>query len=237
MQSYEGMIDTAKNGKQINRSYVFIVTYGRSGSTVLQTLLQSIPGYYIAGENNNCLSAIFQAVELASVARHQHGKNDHDPLNPWFGANMIEPNRFASKLVDVFVDEIIQPPADARVVGFKEIRFHKAGPEKFEDFLNFMHQHFNGCKFVFNTRGWREIVRSGWWKNQRPERVEEIIRGADMMYHEYLAKYPERGILLHHEKTREDPVAFKPLFDFLGEDFDLDKVSEIANRHLGHSGV
>ncbi|WP_262694540.1 sulfotransferase [Kordiimonas aquimaris] len=221
----------------VNRSYVFIVTYGRSGSTTLQTLLQSIPGYHITGENFNCLSALYSAVQLATTARFQHGKNDHDAIDPWFGANHIDPDQFGARLVRAFEDEIMRPPADARVAGFKEIRFHEVGAENFESFLNFMHQHFSPCKFVFNTRGWREIVRSGWWQNQRPERVEEIIRGADQMYHDYLTKYPERGILLCHEQTREDPAAFQPLFEFLGEDFDLKKVSEIAGRRLGHSGV
>ncbi len=219
-----------------NMKFVFVVTYGRSGSTVLQTILQSIPGYHISGENSNCLFGLYKSVSMAKVARFEHGRNDHASSYPWFGADKIDPDRYAEKLTQVFTEEIIQPPVGTRVAGFKEIRFHSVGAEHFEDFLNFIHQYFASCKFVFNTRGWRELVRSGWWKNQRPERVEEIIRDADAMYSEYLEKYPDRGVLLRHEETRSDPMAFKPLFDFLEEPFDVDAIAAVASRRLGHTG-
>lgn len=219
-----------------NMKFVVIVTYGRSGSTALQGVLQTIPGYHISGENYNCLSALYHSVQLAAVARFEHGKNDHASIDPWFGADKIDPDRYGEKLAQVFIDEVIQPPAGTRVAGFKEIRFHEVGEDHFEGFLNFIHQHFAACKFVFNTRGWRELAKSGWWKNQRPERIEEIIRCADTMYSEYLEKYPDRGVLLRHEETRSDPMAFKPLFDFLEEPFDAEVVSAAASRRLGHSG-
>lgn len=223
-------------GDKTDRSYVFIVTYGRSGSTVLQSVLQSIPGYHVVGENFNCLSALYHSVRLASIARFEHGKNDHATIDPWYGADKIDPAQYGARLAQVFVDEIIRPPAEARVAGFKEIRFHEVGKDHFEGFLNFIHENLAPCKFIFNTRGWREIVKSGWWKNQRPERVEEIIRDADNMYGDYMEKYPDRGILLRYEETRENPAAFKPLFDFLGESFDLDQVTPHVTRRLGHTG-
>jgi hypothetical protein len=233
-------LENEKRGNRVSskiEGYVFVVTYGRSGSTAIQSILQSIPGYHISGENYNCLFPLYEAVCLASVARFEHGKNPHAEIDPWFGANKIQPDQFASKLADAFVEEILQPPTGTRVTGFKEIRFHRVGQDHFKPFLNFIHTHFAPCKFIFNTRGWREIVRSGWWRNQRPERVEEIIREADTMFADYLARYPERGILLRHEETRVDPAAFKPMFDFLEEPFDLEKITEVSSRKLGHSGV
>ena len=136
-----------------------------------------------------------------------------------------------------FVSEILRPPAEARVVGFKEIRFHEAGPDEFEPFLNFIHDNFAGCKFVFNTRPWEEVARSGWWANMKPERVQEIISAADTLYADYLKKYPVRAIHLRHEVTRADPKAFEPLFEFLGETYDEDMVAAVAGKRLGHSGV
>ena len=35
--------------------YVFVMTYGRSGSTLLMGLLNTIPGYLIRGENDDAL--------------------------------------------------------------------------------------------------------------------------------------------------------------------------------------
>lgn len=222
---------------QQDRSHIFIVTYGRSGSTILQSILHSTPGYFIRGENMNGLYSIFSASKAAHFMRYEHGRKQHAPDDPWFGADEVNPRRYTKRLVDIFMDEIIQPPLEARVVGFKEIRFHEAGAEEFEPFLNFMYDNFSGCKFIFNTRPWEEVARSGWWANMKPERVEEIITGADALYADYLKKYPERGIHLRHEVTRESPSAFKPLFEFLGEPYDEGLVEAVTGKRLGHSGV
>lgn len=218
-------------------SFIFIVTYGRSGSTVLQSILQAIPGYFVRGENMNALFPLYQASKAAHTARYVHGKNSHAADDPWYGANEIDPESYTQRLLASFVSEILQPPADARVVGFKEIRFHEAGTEDFEPFLNFIYDNFSGCKFVFNTRPWEEVSRSGWWANMKPERVKDIITNADDLYASYLNKYPERAIHMRHEVTRADPKAFMPLFDFLGEVYDEDMVASIAGKRLGHSGV
>lgn len=44
--------------------YVFIITYGRSGSTLTQNLLNSLPGYCIRGENSNLLYFLSKAADL-----------------------------------------------------------------------------------------------------------------------------------------------------------------------------
>jgi hypothetical protein len=41
----------------------FVVTYGRSGSTLLQGLLNSIPRYCIRGENYNAMFYMFRAYQ------------------------------------------------------------------------------------------------------------------------------------------------------------------------------
>lgn len=220
-----------------NRSYIFIVTYGRSGSTVLQSQLQAIPGYFVRGENMNVLYSLYQASVAAHIARYTHGKKAHAPDDPWFGADEIIPERFTQHLVEIFTKDVLQPPEDARVVGFKEIRFHEAGPEHFEAFLNFIHKNFKNAKFIFNTRPWQEVAKSGWWASMDSERVKEIITGADQLYKDYLQKYPERGIHMRHEVTRENSTAFEPMFEFLGETYDEASVRAVAEKRLGHTGV
>jgi len=217
--------------------YVFIVTYGRSGSTVLQSLLQSISGYCIRGENMNALYPLYLASRAVHDTRYKHGRKEHKPNYPWYGADKVVPERFTEKLVNVFVKEVLQPSVGARVVGFKEIRFHEAGEEYFEGFMNFIYENFPKSKFVFNTRPWEEVATSGWWATMRPERVQKTIMAADSLYERYIADYADRCIHMRHEITRETPEAFKPLFDFLGEDYNLEKIQEIVGKRLGHSGV
>ncbi|MFC3051709.1 sulfotransferase [Kordiimonas pumila] len=214
--------------------YVFVVTYGRSGSTVLQTVLQSIDGYHIRGENNQLLQPIFEAYKLAFVARHEHGKTNPTPEKPWYGANMIDPVRYAERLCALFVEEILQPTENARVVGFKEIRFHQVGDGEFENFLNFMNHFFPGTKFIFNTRNWQDVARSSWWRTMSPEKVRSMVESCDSLYAAYAAKYPERSYLMKYEHFKGNAGAFAGLFDFLGESFDEDCIRKVINKELNH---
>lgn len=51
--------DAARPARQ-PLGYLFVVTYGRSGSTLVQGLLNSIPGYLIRGENRGVLYRLYQ---------------------------------------------------------------------------------------------------------------------------------------------------------------------------------
>jgi len=218
-------------------SHVFIVTYGRSGSTLLQRVLQTIPGFFIRGENNHTLYPMYLAYRRAHEARYRHGTKEHHSMDPWYGADAIDPQVFARGLAELFMKDIIQPPADARVVGFKEIRFHEAGDELFEPYLDFIFDNFADSKFIFNMRGWEAISKSSWWAKMDSERVRSIIEGADTLYQNYAAKHPERCCIMSYENYDQNPDAYEPLFQFLGETFDRDLVADIISRRLKHAEV
>lgn len=217
------------------QGYVFIVTYGRSGSTVLQKVLQSIDGYFVRGENNHTLYALFDAHRRAFEARHKHGTGEPQADNPWYGADLIRPARFSTGLCEVFLREIIQPPADARIVGFKEIRFHEAGEEQFENYLNFIANKFPGTKFIFNTRNWEAVSKSSWWATMNPERVREIVETCDRMYANYALKHPGYCHQMKYEDFSGNAEAFRGLYEFLGETFDLAKVEGLISQRLKHA--
>ena len=46
--------------------YLFVITYGRSGSTVLLNLLNAIEGYTIRGENCGIVSHLARTVSAAA---------------------------------------------------------------------------------------------------------------------------------------------------------------------------
>jgi len=217
------------------QNHVFIVTYGRSGSTVLQRILQSIDGYFIRGENNNTLFPLFLAYRRAFEARHGHGNSDHHASDPWYGANNIDPETFAQNLVELFVRDIVQPPTSARVVGFKEIRFHEAGEDLFEPYLDFIAANFPASKFIFNMRRWQDVAKSSWWATMDPSRVRAIIEDADKMYTNYAAKHPETSLVMQYESFVGNPDAFAPLFAFLGEPYKPDDVAELLGDRLLHA--
>lgn len=215
--------------------FVFIITYGRSGSTVLQKVLQSIEGYFIRGENNHTLFPLYMAYRRAHEARFKHGGTPQGPDNPWYGADAILPANFSQRLCDVFLEEIIKPPKSARIVGFKEIRFHEAGPELFDQYLDFIAAKFPNTKFIFNMRRWEDVSKSSWWATMDPQRVQEILETCDGFYKKYAAKHPGRSLLMQFEDFRGNPDAFVPLFEFLGEPFDRAKIEEVISHKLEHA--
>lgn len=214
--------------------FVFIVTYGRSGSTLLQTILQSINGYCIRGENNNVLWPLYQSVCALADARADHGHRPMAPHEPWFGIDQVDAERYARRVVDLFLEEVIQPPEDARVLGFKEIRFHRAGADRFEPFLNFIASHMAPAKFIFNCRPWQQVARSGWWQDCDEVMVRDLVETADALYADYAAKHPAHCFIARYDDYSGNPDYWRDLFEFLGEPFDPDRIRALSERKLTH---
>ena len=57
--------------------YIFIVTYGRSGSTLLQGILNSIPGYLVRGENRQALRHLYAFHTAAVQERRRQRRGQH----------------------------------------------------------------------------------------------------------------------------------------------------------------
>lgn len=213
--------------------YVFVITYGRSGSTLIQTLLQSINGYFMRGENANALWPLFQSIKRIEQAKIDHGYREIEAKGPWFGINAVDPDRYAQRLVNIFVEEIIQPPEDARVIGFKEIRFHEAEGE-FDEYLEFIANHFSPARFVFNLRNWQDVAKSGWWKNCDPDMVKALVEKSDAQFLSFAEKHPDSCFVAQYEEYVGEPNYWRKLFDFLGETFDPARVKELSARKLKH---
>ncbi|GHF18515.1 hypothetical protein GCM10017044_11300 [Kordiimonas sediminis] len=214
--------------------FVFIVTYGRSGSTLLQTVLQSIDGYFIRGENNNALIPLFRSSKRLGEAKEKHGYREIPTFGPWFGADKFDEEAYASALCDVFVEHVLMPPEDARVIGFKEIRYPEVMGDELFGLLDFMAKHFKPAKFIFNTRDWQDVSKSGWWADQKKERVQKQVENADRRFKDYAEKHPDTCYMIKYEDYTADLDQLQGLFDFLGESFDRAVLEETLSRKLKH---
>lgn len=223
--------------KQKIEGFVFVVTYGRSGSTLVQNLLNAIPGYCIRGENNNALAPLVRAWRRvswpAAKKRPGHVPRTTDPTDPWFGAEHVDSKRYGRALASLYVQEILTPPAGTRVAGCKEIRWANE-PDIFAPSLSFLHRFLPNCRFVFNTRDHDEVRQSGWWKKQDPAAVKKQLADADQLFHDYQSRYPERCIHLHYNDYTREHALLRPLFEFLGESWEPEMVDWIMNQKLTH---
>lgn len=197
--------------------YVFVVTYGRSGSTLLMGLLNAIPGYRIRGENYNALYRLYQADAALTKASDRFSSADHlTPRSSWYGTPKVRPRQFRAELVDSFLRHVLRPEPGDRVVGFKEIRYTPIHLPDLAEYLDFIRRCFPYAKIIFNHRDPAAVARSAWWADVAD--AEAKVRAADRR----LLSFPADGRHFHfwYDEIDESLDNVRALFRFLEEPFD-----------------
>lgn len=218
-------------------SHVFVVTYGRSGSTLLQNILNALPRTCIRGENDGVAGLLAQTAVALDAASPAASLREHaittTPTHPWYGAEDHDPQGFARSLARAFNTHVLRPPPGTLRAGAKEIRWHDP-PKFFASTLDFLAETFPGSRFVFNLRDHAAVARSGWWADQNPDRVRDILTGAEALYAAYTARRPDLCLTLRYEEYTADTDALKPMFDHIGAGWDPDMVRTILAERLDH---
>lgn len=218
-------------------SYIFIVTYGRSGSTLLQSLLNSLDGVQIRGENDNALLHLFRAIESVKRARTFGGDRQRtEPDEPWYGSAEMRPVGFRNTLLNSFVRNVLRPDEGKTVLGFKEIRYSPAvlWEAHFVSYMNFLLTTFPDAKIIFNTRNVEDVARSSWNAEQDPEFVKAQTRACDERFARYDAT-SERTMLMHYDDYVADRSKIAGMFEFLGHSYDADTVETVFSKPLRHA--
>ncbi len=212
---------------------IFIITYGRSGSTILQSTLQSIPGSCIRGENDNLLFQIYQVSQRAAAAKASMAPYNKTSSSPWFGIADADVESFTRQMINAFVHEILTPPSNSTWIGFKEIRYHYVG-EKLADFLGFLREHFPNCVFVMNSRDAEKVSASSWWADRPKASVIEMVNTLDQRFKDLSTLYPDDMFHIRYEDLTRDPACLLPLFERLGEDLNVEDVKQRLAVKLHH---
>lgn len=199
--------------------YCFVITHGRSGSTLLQGVLNRIPGYVIRGENGGVIQQMHAMVASLERNRAEYRSISRAPTDPWFGLDGVDPPKLMTDLRDLFVRNYLRPPEGTRCTGFKEIRY---GPDRVPDLpglLDFMDDLFPRACFVFNVRDLSRAASSGWWAS-RPDALAYLEQFQQRLADAYGRSRPN-DFWLSYDEYGSDPSALQPLFAFLSEPFDL----------------
>ncbi|MFW2545246.1 sulfotransferase, partial [Primorskyibacter sp. 2E107] len=212
---------------------LFIVTYGRSGSTLLQSLLQTIPGAHIRGENGGALQGLFQSATALRKAHGEHGVERQPPDHPWHGMAEVNVDGYEKGLAQVFVNQVLRPPQEARWIGFKEVRYLQMGPN-LPQLMTFCRRVFHNPFFVFNSRNAEDVRQSKWWAEHPADVVTAQLRRADEAFQRYSGNHPRISHHVQYEDLVADPSVLIPLFDKLGEPFDAARVAQVMSKRLTH---
>jgi hypothetical protein len=209
---------------QRDLDHLFVVTYGRSGSTLLMGVLNTVPGYLIRGENRNALHHLFRFHStMAAGSRPKLSR----PTGPFFGIAGFPAQKSIRQIRRLATDTVLRPEEDTRVTGFKEIRWYHAD---LEEYVAWLQEVFPGARFLVNTRNHEDVLKSKWWAEgeDKSEHLADIERRI-LTLAESLGDAAYR---VHYDDYVADPGVLRGLFEWLGEPFDEATVREtMAVRH------
>ncbi len=205
--------------------YCFIIAYGRSGSTLLQGVLNAIDGYLIRGENGGILNQMWAMALTAERAKENFGALATEPSMPWYGIDLVERGPLLRDMRELFVRNFIRPGPGHRCLGCKEIRYGPINVTDLPGFIDFIDETFPKACFLFNSRKLDDTAASGWWK-RRGESAEYLG-----MFEAEMRKVHARGrgntFWVRYDDYVADPGSLEPLFDFLGEPFRRETVDSV----------
>ena len=216
--------------------YLFVVTYGRSGSTLLQGVLNSIPGYLVRGENRQALRHLWEFHRTAAQERQRQRRSQekrglepgsHTASDAFFGIDEFPVRRSLAGIRRLALDTILRPGPDTRVTGFKEIRW---ADEDVAAYVEWLQRVFPGARFVFNTRDLDDVSQSKWWAGHPGARDE--LRAVETRLLELATSLGEAGFRVHYDDYAADPSRLRPLFEWLGEEYDEARLRAVMEtRH------
>lgn len=208
--------------------YLFIITYGRSGSTLLQGILCSIPGYLVRGENRDAVSKLFQYQRVLMTEKNSADRGDRStPTSSWYGLADYDPDLAIAAMRSLVVHSLLRPNPDTRVIGFKEIRWYK--PD-WKEYLTFLQELFPGARFIINTRDNEAVLTSKWWTQFKTARAD-LTRYEKQL--EEMADFLGDAVYrIHYDDWVADPDKLAGLYSWLGERFDREAVDAVmAIKH------
>lgn len=217
--------------------YIFVITYARSGSTLLQSLVNSAPGVQIRGENANAAYHMYR-MQGALYDTRKRGRNARttQPDNPWFGAGQIKPKKVASKLLGAFVSDVLAPDDGITVTGFKEVRHTPLfmNEAQFQGYMDYLLENFPGARILCNSRDGEKVSQSGFLKTRNATNIRRNVGIADGWFKALCAR-SEHCLHMQHEDYVADPGLLREMFAFLDLPYDADRVRAVLDKPLTHA--
>lgn len=190
--------------------YVFVVTYGRSGSTLVQGLLNTLPGVLVRGENGFYVLSLYRAMATATTFRAKHAR--HQPrrvTSAFYGVHEVSAKRFVAMTRNLMVQTLLggERRNAVEVLGFKEVLWHEVTPEETEGFFAFFDKVFPGARYVLNSRDHEDVLASGFWRRRDDDEGVASVRRVEEIQSYLRQSRPDRvHDTVYEALTSEDPV-------------------------------
>ena len=191
--------------------FTFVVTYGRSGSTLVQGLLNTLPGGLVRGENNLFVLPLFRSWVLLRDYQQRYGKlaDERGVQSAFYGMGEVSLDGFVESARELALRQLYGSvdPATVDVLGFKEVAWHRVRPKEGPAFFNFLDQVFPDARYVLHRRAHENVTASGFWRREDPDSVDKALRRVEALQDRLRETRPERTHDTRYERlTSDDPA-------------------------------
>ena len=218
-----GNVLSPKRGTSKFRS-AYVVTYGRSGSTLITGYLSRLPGFDIRGENFLFPMHGYFAEKAVLESRKKPYGGRESQAHPWYGTQLFNGNRFREDFTRAMLNQLYPNTYIPRTIGFKEIRYWRfVKKEDFAPLLDWLRSLREPGAVVFMFRDLDKVMSSAWWANLEPEQAEKSrirLQKFEDQCREYHAANPESSIIVTYEEFTTSADMPKRICDFFGVEFD-----------------
>jgi hypothetical protein len=210
-----------------DRRHVFIVTSGRTGSTLLLGMLNAHPGVFVRGENYGFFYYQYKALEALRLSR-SHVQPDAGSRSPFFGADSIDLGAITARIAMLCRETMYaNVPDEVRVTGFKEIRYDM--PD-LEDYLYFLAAMFRPATFAFLLRDPANIAGSGFWRSMPKETAAARIAAMQQRFSDFASANPADSVLLDYSDLLNPGERLAALFTRLGVELRPELIAAVLAR-------
>lgn len=229
--------------KYTNKNQFLIpLSYPRSGSTVIQRILNTAENVFISGEKLGLLNSFYSLIKNMEYMKYDLPKifnyiNVDDDRNPAFHANEIDVQGLIADVVSSISTKIISPPDNKKTIGWKEnfISPYELGQEKAIELIKFAIDVFPDCRFIINIRDPQKTAESTVWKLKQNS-LEEISIWREWLIwiHESSILGDKKTCLIDHDKwSIDEEYIIDNLIDF-GINIDIEKSKLVLKENLTH---
>jgi hypothetical protein len=223
-----------------DQQIVCIVTHPRSGGTVLQRVLHSMPETLFRGENNGCIVDICNLIFKVHHGQKYFSENlkmrFDDEKSPIYGLDLINTDTIIFLLRDFYLNEIIKSNNQYKYIGWKECWFDPFyyGRENTKNHLKVLQKIFPNIKIIFNLRNPEDTSKSPGMHGRKEgfEMIKEY--NESYKYFQDINLFNGNSILIYHEDWKENPEYLYNQLKSLNLPVDINSVKHILSEELTH---
>jgi hypothetical protein len=212
--------------------FILLCATGRSGSTTLQRILNTIPNTNIQGENDNAilhLLEFYKSIKCNLIVNMPYSTFIKNNIKPcWY--NHFDKNAVVDEIKKMIV-KFLNYDNNYKILGFKEIRYDNTNIHLLNEFKEL----FPNTKFIFHTRDPEEQCKSGWWNENQAESKKRLYDVNRCFYNFYIKSNFKNDIYMSYFKCLFSIDKLKDMFIFLNKSnyFDEEKINNII-KHNQH---